>query len=76
MVQITLDDATLERLQGLDKLMEFRDANGKVLGRFLPITAFYRGKECPLSEEEVAWRKANKGTTRTTAEVLALLEKL
>jgi hypothetical protein len=76
MVQITVDDATLAKLEGLDKLIEFRDANGKVLGRFVPITAFYRGRECPLSEEEIARRKANKGKTYTTAEVLAHLGNL
>jgi hypothetical protein len=76
MVQITIDDATLAKLQGLDKLMEFKDANGKVLGRFLPIIAFYRGRECPLSDEEIARRRANKGKTYTTAEVIAHLESL
>lgn len=76
MVQITIDDATLAKLQGLDKLIEFKDANGKVLGRFLPMIAFYRGRECPHSEEEIARRKANKGKTYTTAEVKAYLESL
>ena len=68
MVTITIDDAVLERLQGLNRFMEFRDASGKVLGRFVPSRAYYRGRECPLSEEEIAWRKANKASISQTAE--------
>lgn len=76
MIQITIDDAMLAKLEGLDKPIEFTNTEGKVLGRFIPITAFRPSLKCSVSTEELKRRMANKGKTSTTAEVMARLQSL
>ena len=68
-----LDAATSSLLRGQSSEVTLKDENDRVLGRFVPAT----GKPYtppPLSEEEIQRRL--QGPSYTTAEVLAMLEKL
>jgi hypothetical protein len=78
MTRILVDDLLRSKLHDLTQPLELCDAQGRVVGRFLPVIdpSLYEGLESPLSKEELQRRKQNKGKTYTTAEVLAHLEKL
>jgi hypothetical protein len=61
---IVLDPALREQLNGLSEQMEVCDEKGKIVGMFLPLD-FYkylvRSTRPPLSDEEIARRKQEKG---------------
>ena len=78
MTRITLDAALRSKLLDLTQPLELCDESGQVVARVLPAIdpALYEGLDSPLSREQLQQRKANKGKTYTTAEVLAHLEQL
>jgi len=78
MNRVVVDAALRLRLGNLDLPIEFCDETGRALGRFMPVLdpSEYEGLEPPISREELDHRKANKGQTYSTAEVLARLEQL
>jgi len=65
MTQITVDQALQKRLGGLTEPLELRDANGQILGHFLPEADYkkivYGSLEIPFSDEEIARRRAQTG---------------
>jgi hypothetical protein len=65
MTQITVDQALQQRLGGLAEPLELRDANGQILGHYLPEAEYkkivYGSLEIPFSDEEVARRRAQTG---------------
>ena len=62
MTQVQVDQILLQKLGGLDESIELCDADGKILGRYLPESAYreilYSSVEIPFSEEELASRRA------------------
>ena len=76
MTRIVINETLRSLLPDLSRPVEFCDANGHVLGRFLPQAAIVAGQKepPPLSEEEL--RRRENEPTYTTAEVLAYLESL
>jgi hypothetical protein len=78
MVRLAIHEVNPTTLQNLEHPVEVVEDSGRIVGRFFPNLdpAKYEGLECPFSDEEIARRKASKGKTYTTAEVLAHLEKL
>ena len=78
MTRITLDAGLLHKLLDLTQPLELCDESGRLLARVLPAIdpSLYEGLEPQISKEELQRRKQHKGTTYTTAEVLARLEKL
>ena len=65
MTQVQVDQILLQKLGGLDESIELCDADGKILGRYLPENAYreilYSSVEIPFSEEELASRRAEAG---------------
>jgi hypothetical protein len=78
MTRIMIDHEMQVKLRGFVEPVEFCDASGKVLGRFLPTLdrSLYEGLKPKISKEELARRMSNKGQTYTTQEVLRHLESL
>ncbi len=78
MVKITLDAATIERLQGLTAPLILCDEKGHTLARVQPVydPALYGPLEPQISEEEMRRREENPGKLYTTEEVTAHLEAL
>jgi hypothetical protein len=76
--QIIVDDILRSKLNGLTQPLELCNDEGKVIARVTPIpeTTPDPRLESPHSREEIQRRKQDKGKTYTTAEVLAILEKL
>ena len=77
MVKITLDTATIERLQGLVQPAELCDEAGHTLVRVLPVydPAPY-DLERKISNEELERRFASDEPRYTTEEVIAHLRSL
>jgi hypothetical protein len=63
--QVTVDESLKQKLGGLDEPVELCGPDGKVLGRYLPEGEYreilYGSVEIPLSEEEIARRRAETG---------------
>ena len=61
MTKITLDQATLAKLNDLRERLEFCNEAGHTLGYFEPVPSrdrsLYEGVEAPISEEELARRE-------------------
>jgi hypothetical protein len=79
MQQVTLDQATLERLHNLAEMLEIRDQEGRVLGYFSPVLKqdrpLYAGAYVPVTDEEVQ-NLLKQPPGRPLADILADLEKL
>ncbi len=77
MTRIVIDDVLREKLKGLTCELELCDDKGNVLALLVPAPnpPIYVGRECPLSEEEIAERIKNPGRLYTGEEIDALLEK-
>jgi len=64
MTQVQVDQALQQRLGGLNRSVEFRGTDGRILGRFLPEEEYramlYATVEIP-SEEELARRETEVG---------------
>jgi hypothetical protein len=72
---IRLDAATSSRFRACSTPTTLRDENGEVLGQFVPgASATLPYTPPPLDEEEIERRL--QGPRYSTAEVLAMLEKL
>ena len=76
MTRIVVNEALRSLLPDLSRPVEFCDANGHVLGRFLPESAIVTGQNEPPPLSEAELRRREKEPTYTTAEVLAYLESL
>jgi hypothetical protein len=76
MTRMVVTETLRGLLHDLSRPLEFCDEKGQVLGRFVPETPVFIGREPPpLSEEE--WRRREAEEPKyTTAEVLAYLESL
>jgi hypothetical protein len=75
MTRIVVNETLRGLLPDLSRPVMFCDEKGQILGRFLPETPVFIGREPPpLSKEELDRRLAEP--TYTTAEVLAYLESL
>lgn len=76
MTQVVLDDELSSKFFGFSKPLEICDANGRVVGKFIPSVdyAVVERARPPLSDEELARR--NQSPSYTTAEVLARLKGL
>jgi hypothetical protein len=65
MAPIQIDPALQQQLNGTTDPVAFCDSEGRVLGHFLPEAEYlrylYDTIECPLSEEEIARRRAEPG---------------
>lgn len=65
MTQIQVDPALQLKLSEVAEPVTLCDSNGKVLGHFLPeehyMELLYASYELPLSDEELARRRAEKG---------------
>ncbi len=68
MSQMVIDTQLSEKLRALAAPVEFVDESGRVLGRYVPVSAGPR-----ISEEELARRRQEPGG-RTLAEIMADLE--
>jgi hypothetical protein len=66
MTQITVDPSIQQMLGGMSTHLELRDANGQILGHFLPkdeyIKMLYASYNCDISDEELARREAESGS--------------
>ena len=76
MTRIVINDTLRNLLPDLSHPVEFCDANGHVLGRFLPESAIVVGQREPPPLSEVELRRRESELTYTTAEVLSYLESL
>jgi hypothetical protein len=70
MTQLTVDDATGSQFAAAGDRAEIRDRAGRLLGYFLPAADGYRGRECPLTEEELN-QIEREGGGRPLSEILA-----
>jgi hypothetical protein len=70
MTTITLDSATIRRMNDLKEELKICDESGRTLGRFLPEKKIFS----PYSDEELAIIEKEPGG-RTLAEILKNLEK-
>lgn len=65
MTQVQVDQALLQKLGGMNEPLELCDANGTVLGHYLPEAEYkkilYGSVEIPFSDEEIARRRAQTG---------------
>ena len=65
MTQIQVDQALLQKLGGMQEPIEFCDANGKVVGHYLPEAEYkellYASVQIPYSDEEIARRRSQTG---------------
>jgi hypothetical protein len=65
MTQVQVDQALRQKLGGLSEPLELCDADGKVLGHFLPEAEdkkmLYGSVEIPYSDEEIARLRAERG---------------
>ena len=65
MTQIQVDQVLLQKLGGLASPVELCDADGKVLGHYLPEAEYqkmlYGSFQVPVDEEEIARRRAEEG---------------
>ena len=53
MTRITIDAATVAKLQGSDPI-ELRDETGRIMGHFYPVPRDAQGRLwCPYSDEEI-----------------------
>ena len=73
-VKITVTPELLKQLNGLISPLEFRDAEGRLLGSYEPsgekLTYDQMMATCPYSEEELAEMARSPATGQTTAEIL------
>jgi hypothetical protein len=78
MIRVTLDRYLQEKLHNLMQPLEICDDEGLIVARVLPTvdSTRFEGLESPITKEELERRRANKGKTYSTAEVLARLGKL
>jgi CRISPR/Cas system-associated endonuclease Cas1 len=65
MTQVQVDQALLQKLGGMAEPVVFCDANGTVLGHYLPEAEYkkmlYGSIQIPYSDEEIARRRAQTG---------------
>ena len=65
MTQIQVDESLKQKLGGLDQPVELCNADGRILGRYLPEQEYreilYGSIEIPYSEEEIARRRTQRG---------------
>jgi len=65
MTKVQVDQALRQKLGGMAEPVELRDANGQVVGHYLPEAEYkkllYASVQVPLSEEEIARRRAETG---------------
>ncbi len=65
MTQVKVDQALRQKLGGMHEPVELCDAEGKVLGHYLPESEYkkilYASVEIPFSDEEIARRRAQTG---------------
>jgi hypothetical protein len=75
MVRVTIDEAFLSKLGGLDSPLELCDETGRVVGHFIPQQdrSIYEGVECPVSDEELE-RRLSEDTERPLDDILHDLE--
>jgi hypothetical protein len=74
MTRLVIDANLPSKLAGLTQPAEICDANGHVLGRYIPSCAI--AENGPLISEEELDQREREAESYTTAEVLARLEKL
>ncbi len=79
MTTITVTPELLKQLNGLIGPLEFRDAEGRLLGAFQPsgakLTYDQMMATCPYTEEELDEMAKSPSIGRTTAEILDELKK-
>jgi len=61
MNRITVDDSLKSRLHGAVEPVEVCDADGQMLGHFVPIAAFGRPDGCPYSTDELTRMRDEDG---------------
>jgi hypothetical protein len=65
MTQIQVDQALRQKLGGMNEPVELCDANGDVVGHYLPAAEYkkilYGSVHIPFSDEEIARRRAQRG---------------
>jgi hypothetical protein len=65
MIQVKVDESLKQKLGGFDEAVELCDADGQILGRYLPEEQYreilYGSIEIPYSDEEIARRRAETG---------------
>lgn len=67
MNKVVLDRPTLTKLGDLDRVVEFYDDTGRILGYFCPANrSEYNGVEVPISDEELRHREREVGGFTTT----------
>jgi hypothetical protein len=78
MSQIVLDATASSQLREVGQVVELRDPQGQLLGRFIPAIdpSEWEALSPGVSEEELDRRERSGEKRYTTAEVLAYLEKL
>jgi hypothetical protein len=74
MSSITLDQATIDKLQGPGTPLKILDAQGKVIGTFEPAARVYRRGEIPDISEAELDRRAKESPRMTTDELLRRLK--
>jgi hypothetical protein len=76
MSKIVVDDTLCAKLGQLLQPAELCDAQGNVLGHFMPVidSAFLAAMQSPASDEELA-RREREETGRPLADILADLER-
>ncbi len=68
MNRITVDDALKSRLDGVVEPVEVCDAQGRMLGHFVPIAALVGPDACPYSADELTRMRGEDGG-RTLTEI-------
>ena len=65
MTQVQVDQALRQKLGGMAEPVELCDANGAILGHYLPEAEYkkmrYGSIQIPYSDEEIARRRAQTG---------------
>ncbi len=65
MTQVQIDPTLRQKLGGMAEPLELCDANGQVVGHYLPEAEYkkllYASVQIPYSEEEIARRRAQTG---------------
>jgi hypothetical protein len=65
MTQVQIDEALKQKLGGLDQPVEFCEADGRIVGRYLSESEYnamlYRSVKIPYTEEEIARFRSERG---------------
>ena len=68
MNRITVDNALKSRLDGVAEPVEVCDAQGRMLGHFIPVAALVKPDGCPYSTDELNRMRGEDGG-RSLAEI-------